>query len=197
MGSDQPQIERQRMDADIVCVGDALTAEDYAKMGLPAPPAETEVTEDLILGFNHPIAREAGVPGGGGFMRAADLALFYQGLLHNPSVAGGQPIWKAAVLQEVLKVHSGDYFDPIFKYKCNRGLGVILAGDDGFANYRGFGRTNSAETFGHNGAGGQLAWADPKTGISLGYCTNGYDRNDIRQGRRGVAISSLAAVCAA
>jgi hypothetical protein len=88
-------------------------------------------------------------------------------------------------------------FDPIFKYKCNRGLGVIVAGDDGFANYRGFGKTNSPLTFGHNGAAGQLGWGDPVTGISLGYCTNGYDRNDLRQGRRGVAISSLAAVCAA
>ncbi|MCZ6855805.1 MAG: hypothetical protein O7G86_17975, partial [Gammaproteobacteria bacterium] len=62
---------------------------------------------------------------------------------------------------------------------------------------RGFGKTNSADTFGHNGAGGQLAWADPAPGISLGYCTSGHDRNTLRQGRRGVAISSYAAVCLA
>jgi CubicO group peptidase (beta-lactamase class C family) len=182
--------------ADLVCVGDALTPADYAKLGFPPPP-ETEVTEDAILGFNHPIVRESGVPGGGGIMTAAELALFYQGLLHNPPVANGAPIWQAAVLQEALRVRSGDYFDPIFKYKCNRALGVVIAGDDGFANYRGFGRMTSPQAFGHGGAGGQIGWADPATGISLGYCTNGYDRNDIRQGRRGVAIASLAAVCAA
>lgn len=181
--------------ADLVCVGDALTPADYAKMGFPPPP-ETEVTEDAILGFNHPVVRESGVPGGGGIMTAGELALFYQGLLHNPPVANGAPIWQAAVLQEALRVRSGDYFDPIFKYKCNRALGVVIAGDDGFANYRGFGRTTSPQAFGHGGAGGQIGWGDPATGISLGYCTNGYDRNDIRQGRRGVAIASLAAVCA-
>ncbi|HKV56145.1 MAG TPA: serine hydrolase domain-containing protein [Candidatus Binataceae bacterium] len=190
-----PRAEHGRM-ADIVHVGEALTAEEMKKMGLPPMP-ETEVTESAIQGFNDPVVRESGVPGGGGIMTAAELALFYQGLLHNPPAAGGAPIWEAGTLRNALAVHSGNYFDPIFKYKCNRGLGVVLAGDDGFANYRGFGKTNSAMTFGHNGAGGQLAWGDPATGISLGYCTNGFDRNDLRQGRRGVAISSLAAVCAA
>ena len=38
---------------------------------------------------------------------------------------------------------------------------------------------------------------DPATGISVGYCTNGFDRNVIRPGRRGVAISSLANSCLA
>ena len=51
--------------------------------------------------------------------------------------------------------------------------------------------------FGHNGAGGQLAWADPATGLSLGYCTNGLDQHVVREPRRGTAISSLAGVCAA
>jgi CubicO group peptidase (beta-lactamase class C family) len=137
------------------------------------------------------------VPGGGAIATAGDLALFYQGLLHNPPVANSRQIWKPEVLKEALRVRSGNYFDPIFKYKCNRALGVVVAGDDGMSNYRGFGKTNSANAFGHGGAGGQIGWADPATGISLGYCTNGFDRNDIRQGRRGVAISSLAAVCAA
>jgi len=189
-----PPNEHGRM-ADVVHVGEALTPEEMKKLGLPPMP-ETEVTETAITGFNDAIVRESGVPGGGGIMTAADLALFYQALLHNPPLANGAPIWKRETLREALQVRSGDYFDPVFRYKCNRALGVIVAGDDGFANYRGFGKTNSPSTFGHNGAGGQLGWGDPATGISLGYCTNGFDRNDLRQGRRGVAISSLAAVCA-
>ena len=83
----------------------------------------------------------------------------------------------------------------MFNQLVNRGLGVVIAGDE-TRNFRGFGKTNSAEAFGHNGAGGQLAWVDPVTGLSLAYVTNGHDRNTFRQGRRGVAISSLAAVCA-
>jgi CubicO group peptidase (beta-lactamase class C family) len=58
------------------------------------------------------------------------------------------------------------------------------------------GRTCSPGTFGHNGAGGQIAWADPATGLSFAYVTNGLDRDPLRQGRRGTAVSSLAAVCA-
>ena len=190
-----PRAEHARI-ADLVWVGQNLTPEDYQKMGVP-PPAVSEVTEDAILGFNTPVVRESGVPGGGGIMTAADLALFSQGLLHTPPVAAGKEIWQPATLKEALRPRSGDYFDPIFKYKCNRALGVIVAGDDGMANYRGFGKTNSPSAFGHGGAGGQIGWGDPATGISLGYCTNGFDRNEIRQGRRGVALSSMAAVCAA
>jgi len=190
-----PPSEQKRI-ADIVHVGEPMSPEELKKMGIPQTP-ESEVTEALIMGFNDPVVRESGVPGGGGIMTAGELALFYQGLLHNPPVAKGEPIWEPGTLKEALRVRSGDYFDPVFRYKCNRALGVVIAGSDGFANYRGFGKTNSPDTFGHGGAGGQIGWGDPATGISLGYCTNGFDRNDLRQGRRGVAISSLAAICAA
>ena len=78
---------------------------------------------------------------------------------------------------------------------ANRSLGLIIAGDDGRANIRGFGHTGSPRTFGHNGAGGQIAWADPEVGISFAYVTNGMDQHVIRQARRGIALSSLAAVC--
>ena len=61
--------------------------------------------------------------------------------------------------------------------------------------FRGFGRTGSEHAFGHNGAGGQIAWADPASGVSFVYFTNGFDRDPIRQGRRGVALSSLAGDC--
>ena len=163
-------------------------------MGLP-PPMETEVTEEAIMGFNDPSVREAGVPGGGGIMTAGDLALFYQGLIHNRAQDGKQ-IWNPETLKDATRPRSGEYKDPVFGVTCNRALGVVVAGGDGKANYRGFGKTNTANAFGHGGAGGQIGWADPGTGISLGYCTNGFDRNAVRQGRRGVALSSLA-VCAA
>jgi CubicO group peptidase (beta-lactamase class C family) len=187
--------EFQNRVADLCYVGEPLSDEERKQLGLPAMP-ETEVTEEAILGFNRPNVREAGVPGGGGIMTAGDLALFYQGLLLNRDV-NGKPIWKEEMLKDALRVRSGDYKDPIFGVKVNRALGVVVAGGDGMANYRGFGKTNSALAFGHGGAGGQIGWGDPGTGISIGYCTNGFDRNDLRQGRRGVAISSSAAVCKA
>src|ERR1700683_1154904 len=136
-------------------------------------------------------------------MTAGDLALFYQGLIHNRA-QDGKPIWNPETLKEATRPRSGEYKDPVFGVTCNRALGVVVAGGDGKANYRGFGKTNTANAFGHGGAGGQIGWADPGTGISLGYCTNGFDRNAVRQGRRGVpsryrasrAIASRSSVAA-
>jgi len=177
-----------------VHVGEGLTSADYTRLGVPEPPV-TEVTEEAITNFNNADVRAVGVPGGGGIMGAAELALFYQGLLHGGlPVGAGNEVWSRETLASARRVRTGDMRDPLFRKLVNRGLGIVIAGDDEM-NYRGFGRTNSADSFGHNGAGGQLAWVDPATGLSLGYCTNGHDRHAIRQGRRGVAISSLAAVC--
>jgi CubicO group peptidase (beta-lactamase class C family) len=96
------------------------------------------------------------------------------------------------MLESARRIRSGELVDPLYRKRANRALGIIIAGDED-RHFRGFGRTNSPVAFGHNGAGGQLAWADPESGLSLGYLTSAHDRNPIRQGRRGVAISSLAA----
>ena len=180
--------------AECVHVGDALTSDDYARLGVPEPPV-TEVTEDAILTFNRPEIRAVGVPGGGGIATAADLALFYQGLLHG-AAAGGPEVWTAETLAMALEVRSGDLVDPLYGKRVNRALGVVVSGD-AERSFRGFGHRNSPLAFGHGGAGGQIAWADPATGISIGYCTNGHDRNPLRLGRRGVSISNRAAVCRA
>ena len=175
-------------------VGDALTPEDYKKLGVPVPPV-TEVTEEAILAFNRPDVRAVGVPGGGGFATAGDLALSHQALLHG-GLPGSEELWPESTRTNVRRIRSGDFTDMLFKKPANRALGLIISGDDS-RSFRGFGKSNSPDAFGHNGAGGQLAWADPATGLSLGYVTPGHDRNGIRQGSRGVAISSIAAQCAA
>lgn len=177
--------------ADIVHVGNAMTDTDYAKMGVPPPPV-TEVTEEALQHFNRAEVREAGIPGGGATMTAADLALFYQALLTG-CAPDGTVLWRPETLAMARTIRSGGLTDPVFAKVANRGLGIIIAGGDD-RNYRGFGHQNSPLAFGHNGAGGQIAWADPVTGLSLGYCTNGHERNAFRQARRGIGISSRAAV---
>lgn len=173
--------------------GEALSEDDYRQMGVPVPPV-TEVTEEAILNFNDPAIRAVGVPGGGAFTGAADLALFYQALLHGGAQGGraDSRIWTAETMADARRVRTGELLDPVFRKPVSRGLGIVIAGDE-TRNFRGFGHTNSPLAFGHNGAGGQLAWVDPATGISLVYLTSAHDRNTIRQGRRGVAIGSLAA----
>lgn len=175
---------------DLVLVGEHASPDELEEaFGVRAMPA-TEVTDDAILRFNLAETREVGVPGGGGFARAVDLAGFYQHLLHDPNGIW-DPAWRAIGTAEVRNT----FPDPM-GVPANRALGLILAGDDGLSHIRGLGRTVSPAAFGHNGAGGQLAWADPATGLSLGYVTNGYDVHEVRMPRRGTAISSIAGECA-
>ena len=108
-----------------------------AAIGIPELPV-TEVTPEALLGFNEPAVRAVGVPGGGGISTAADLALFYQALLHDP--AG---IWDAAVLADA-KTNVRNTFPDFLGTPANRTLGLVLAGDDGRSNLRGMGQTVSA-----------------------------------------------------
>jgi CubicO group peptidase (beta-lactamase class C family) len=171
--------------------GEPATPEEIgAIFGVPEMPV-TEVTDEALLGFNTPEARAVGVPGGGGIGRAADLALFHQALLHDP-----EGLWDPTLLADVTGRVRNTFPDPWLGHPANRSLGLVLAGDDGKGPARGFGHGCSPGTFGHNGAAGQLAWADPATGLSLGYVTNGIDQHVIRQARRGIGISSRAAACA-
>ena len=82
--------------------------------------------------------------------------------------------------------------DNLTSAPVNRALGVIVAGDDDQVALRGMGRTVSPRAFGHSGAGGQVAWADPTTGISFVFLTNGLDRHPLAHGRRGAALSNRA-----
>jgi CubicO group peptidase (beta-lactamase class C family) len=191
-----PRSIQSRM-ADVKWVGEPAKDEEYQKLGITPPRASLgSITEDAILEMNDPEMRETDFPAGGLMTTAADIALFYQALLNDGKAYDGTRIWQSEILREARRIRSGDLIDPARGIKANRALGIVIAGDDGKANLRGFGRTNSPGSFGHPGFGGQIGWADPATGISFGYLTNGYDRNDLREGRRGVAVCSLAGASA-
>lgn len=186
--------EQQHRVADIEYVGEIITP----------PQGWGEVTPELVMRFNQPHVRAAGVPGGGACASAATMALFYQTLINGGETVAGRHILKRETVEFGTKVRSKPhhldmtlkFIDPKLAVNTNRGLSVVVAGDDGYAYMRGFGRTTSPWAFGHGGAGGQIAWGDPETGISVGYATNGF-AGYIVQGRRITAISSLAAACAA
>lgn len=183
--------ERQGDIAQLVLTGEPMTTDEIrAALGIDSLPV-TEVTPEALISFNDPAVRAVGVPGGGGVSTAADLALYYQALMHDP---GG--VWKPDVLADVtsnVRNRMPDYIGT----PANRTIGLVVAGDDGRSNARGMGRTVSARAFGHNGAGGQIAWADPATGLSFCYLTNGLDQHQLREWRRTTAIASRAANCAA
>jgi CubicO group peptidase (beta-lactamase class C family) len=190
-----PRAVQPRM-ADVKWVGEPAKDEEYQKLGITPPRAALgSITESAILEMNDPEMRETDFPAGGLMTTAGDIALFYQALLNDGKAHDGTRIWQSDMLREARRIRSGKLIDPARGIVANRALGIVIAGDDGKGNLRGFGRTNSAESFGHPGFGGQIGWADPASGISFGYLTNGYDRNDLREGRRGVAVCSLAGAC--
>jgi CubicO group peptidase (beta-lactamase class C family) len=174
---------------------------ELVRTGAPASPDEleavlgirelpvTEVTTEALLDFNTPAVRAVGVPGGGGVSTAADVALFYQALLHDPL-----GIWEPDVLADVTSTVRNTFVD-FMGIPANRTRGLVVKGSDERSGARGMGRTVSARTFGHNGAAGQIAWGDPETGVSFCYLTNGIDEHQIREWKRGAAIANRAGNC--
>jgi CubicO group peptidase (beta-lactamase class C family) len=176
--------------APVVTVGEPPSPEELeAATGLKDLDLG-EVTDEALVTMSQPENLTVGIPGGGGVGSARDLALYYQALLHD-SAGLWDPEWLADATGRIRCTLP----DPMVGVAANRSLGLGIAGDDGQAAFRqNFGRTVSGRAFGHAGAGGQIAWADPESGLSFVYFTNGLDAHLIRQGRRGVALSSLAAV---
>ena len=183
-----PPKENARV-ADVIPVGEPATDDERA-----ASPVDAPVIDDEMLAHaNRPENRAIGGPGGGGIATAADVGLFYQGLLADAE-GRGAGIWQPEILREAWTARHTELIDPMTKHPALRGLGVVIAGERD-PIWRGFAAACSPRTFGHMGAGGQISWADPDSGLSFAFCTNGAERNPVRQGAGGFRLSSLAAAC--
>ncbi len=173
-------------------------AADVVYVEKPATPAGgwQEVNPDTVLHFNLPSQRRAGCPGGGAFATAGDLALFYQVLINGGATVDGTQVLKpeTIALGTAVRTDLERHRDALNDIPVNRGLTVVVAGDDGKAHLRGFGSGTSGQAFGHSGAGGQIAWGDPQSGLSVGFVTNGFAVNEVIRARSR-RISTLAAAC--
>lgn len=125
---------------------------------------------------------ECGIPSGGGVMTAATLVRFYQALLHNP---GG--LWKPDVLADATSNVRCTLPDPTFEQPANRTIGLVVG--DGFSSFWG----SLPRAFGHPGMQGQMAYADPDTGISFAFVQNGLDDDPIAPYGRAGTVTALAA----
>ena len=170
---------------DAIDVGKPIDPAEYERLfGSPMP--QTVVTNEGLRALNEPLVRALGHPGGGGITSASSLAGWYQAILHDDG-----EILRPEVKKDALRTVRQTHPDPL-GIPAQRTHAFTLAGDDGKHAGRGHGHASSPWTFGHGGAKGQIAWADPATGISLGFMTNGLDLNDVAVGRRSIAISSKA-----
>lgn len=139
-----------------------------------------EASEETRAAFDYAAKIEAGEPGGGGLMTARTLAQFYQGLLHNPG-----DLWDKAVLADGVGNVRCTLPDPLMGLPANRTLGVVVGA--------GFGSTwgESPTAFGWPGAGGQIGFAEPATGISFAFLQMG-DNDAMGPFLRGTRMSGLA-----
>ena len=162
--------------------------------GGAAPMApDTELVAGLVPALNTPAARAVGIPGGGAVSTAVDVAMYYQALLRNP---GG--LWSPAVLADVTGVIRNTFPDvPKRGMPANRSRGVVIRGDHDLAHWMmHFGPGTSPRTFGHDGAGGMIAWADPESGLSFSFLTNGMVTDGREEVSRCQDFARLAAACA-
>ncbi len=173
--------------AELSLIGTPISAAEFAAIGLETVP-DAGITEEMLMAFNEPWMRAIAVPAGGGFATATDIALWYQAVLHN---TGGllHPEVRADAM--VVRQRAADWFG----VPSNRSHAFVIAGDDGKASLRGHGHGASPGAFGHGGTKCQIGWADPASGISFSYLTNGLDRNDLAANRRRVSLSSKALAC--
>jgi CubicO group peptidase (beta-lactamase class C family) len=158
---------------------------------LPATSTAPSGSFDIFAQLSRPDVLEAGVPGASAASDATSLALLYQNLLHDP-----KGLWDRAVLRDATGNPRNKLPDGLGR-RAFRSLGLELAGDDDKAHMRIGAGATSAGTFGHGGAGGQVSWADPVSGLSFVFLTNCFDLDFVRQYRRDMAVTRAAAACIA
>ncbi len=182
--------EDEQADIATLChVGEPPNAQEMEKLfGSAIDWPDTR--DDFLLKFNEPAVRALGVPGGGAIGTAADLAMFYQGILANP-----EDLWQPDVLANAIGEVWVDLPDPLTGCPAHRGLGVVIAGSGKYQPYRGMGDKVSRRAFGHQGVGGQVAWGDPETGLSFCMLTNGLDANPLRSAQFCAAVNNRAGSC--
>lgn len=146
---------------------------DVAQLSASAPEA-------VRRQYDYATKIEVGEPGGGALMTAAQLALFYQALLHDPTGIW-DPVWLADATSRV----RCRLPDPLVGMPANRTLGVVIGA--------GFGTTwgSSSTAFGWPGAGGQIGFAEPATGVSFAFLQMG-ETEQVAAFVRGIEMSALA-----
>ena len=119
---------------------------------------------------NNATFRKAGTPGGGGYATARAMAAFYQ-MLGAGGTLNGVRLLSPRMVQYVTRNFTGDMVDAYMGMPMHRGLGPHSRGTT--PTIRGLGSLATPRTFGHGGVGSSYCWADPDSGVSFAYLTNG------------------------
>jgi len=123
-----------------------------------------------VTPMNSPAMRSASIPSFGGISDAVSLARFYAGLAASGSTSGSGWVTPHVFQQASNRISQG--LDEVLRVETAFAAGFMLdpLDADGKKTRETFGPTLNA--FGHPGAGGSLAFADPASGIGFAYVMN-------------------------
>ncbi|MDP2293756.1 MAG: serine hydrolase domain-containing protein [Actinomycetota bacterium] len=160
----------------------AVLAETY---GRPELVPVASIGPDALLSMNDPRAQAAGVPGGGAIATAADIAAIYQHFLHNRG--GALPDDWLADARGTIRNGSVSVSDMV---PANRTIAAYTSGNDGYHLHRWM--PAAPQAFGHAGAGGQLCWADPVSGLSFSFLHDTLHQDPRVEFHRAADLNDLA-----
>lgn len=163
------QVEEARAAGGIDWPGIAMTLGGALPRELVGPSAAVDGGE----GFNDPAVQVAEIPGAGGIASARALATIWSSTFSEASAAraGHGPLLSEATIRQATAVRSaGEPYFPTPPSWPRWGAGFQLDSDAR--------RYVTATGFGHDGAGGQVAFADPAADIGFAFLTNRMEAGD-------------------
>lgn len=129
-----------------------------------AVPPQYRDTPELAHDFNRPETHRAVLPAGGGIAAARDLAAVYAVLAQGGSGRGVSLVSADGLAQVTAPTNRRSDIDGTIGFPLRWGLGFHMGAH---------GRGSTLRTFGHGGAGGQIAFADPDRELAFAFVTNG------------------------
>lgn len=116
--------------------------------------------EAILTGPNPPVL-ESEMPAGNGVCSANGLAAMYEPLACD-GLAGGRRYLSGAAIQAIRRIE---------RYRPDTGLFMYL-GPLWHLGYHSMPTLGAPRAFGHIGLGGSFGWADPDSGLSVGFVHN-------------------------
>ena len=134
----------------------------------PDSPFFEAMPPDSQLNFNDMRVRKACIPSANGHFSARALARMY-GALANGGEVGGVRLVSPERVTRMQRIYTREPDRVIMNMPINKGIGYFMGGKNNGVS----GATGSRETaFGHPGAGGSIAFADPEVGLSIAVTLN-------------------------
>jgi len=159
--------------ADLEAVRDRLTTIDIVPAGEGAPiPEDHFFFEAMPKGmwpyFNGDLVRRACLPSANGHFSARALARVYGALAQGGAIDGVRILSEAGTAEASRRIMTEE-LDRVLMAPIVKGIGFFHGGDPtGVPGLMGPRRT----AFGHPGAGGPVAFADPEVGLAVAITSN-------------------------